>query len=77
MNNTRIFKLGVSLFVLFEFCFLGGLLFAVVSEYDPFFEETVGLAMISISVVAGIAVLLFELHQLLRWKPARALKLKF
>ncbi len=69
IKNTMPFKLGVSLFILLEFCFLGSLLFVVVSEYDPVFEETVGLLMISFSVVAGMAVLLFELHQLLRWKP--------
>ncbi len=68
------FKLGVSLFILLEFIFLGGLLFAVVSEYGPVFEETVGLLMISISIVAGMAVLLFELQQLLKWKPTMPTK---
>ncbi len=69
IKNTMPFKLGVSLFILLEFCFLGSLLFVVVSEYDPVFEETVGLLMISFSIVAGMTVLMFELHQLLKWQP--------
>ncbi len=72
MVNTTVFKSGVSLFVFIEICFLGGLLFVVVNEYDPFFEETVGLVMIGISIIAGMAVLLYELRELFKWKPSMA-----
>lgn len=69
MPGKTAFKLGVSAFIIIEICFLGGLLAIVVEEYDPIFVETAGLVMVTYSIILGIGVLLFALHQLIKWNP--------
>lgn len=74
--RNKIFKLSVSTFIVAEICFLGGLLFVVIDEYDPVFVETAGLIMITYSIILGIGVLLFALHQLYKWNPNVIMHLK-
>ncbi|HLN46587.1 MAG TPA: hypothetical protein VK209_12850 [Candidatus Sulfotelmatobacter sp.] len=74
--HNKLFKLGVSAFIIAEICFLGGLLSVVIEEYDPIFIETAGLIMIAYSIIVGIGVLLFALHQLHKWNPNVIIHLK-
>jgi hypothetical protein len=69
MGSNIGFKLAISLFIIVEVCFLGGLLYTVWEEYDPIFVESAGIAMITFSIVLGIGALLYEFHQIIKWKP--------
>jgi hypothetical protein len=69
MGNNIGFKWAISIFIIVGVCFLGALLYSVWEEYDPIFAESVGITMITFSIVLGIGALLWELHEIIKWKP--------
>jgi hypothetical protein len=69
MGNNVGFKLAISSFIILEVCFLGAMLYTAWEEYDPIFVETAGIAMVTFSIVLGIGALLWELQEIIKWKP--------
>ncbi len=68
MRPDTIFKYGVSLVLIVEFCILLGMMYVSVTEYSGTGVEPIGLVIVFISVVVVSVVMLSSVYQVLKQK---------
>lgn len=70
MRPNLAFKTGISVFLLAGISMLWGFIYVAYGEYDPSHIETSGIVMVILSAAVGSGALVWNLYQLLKWKPA-------